>query len=315
MSFKLTAAILRSYGGPRASLPVLLYLADRADAQGIAWPSVATIAAACRLTERQVKRHLSALADTGYLHLVGSRKGGRALSTHWMVVANHEAGVTLSADKGCHPLHGIEKERVTSEARNGDIQGTKGCHIAPERVTPMSPEAIKKLSGIDHEPIISRAPQALHVVTGPTDNELEATFAEFWLACPFKTDQRKARKQWFEWRPNADAVRFALDWAANPPPDERMKTTSTIIWGLAFRYRRSQQSDLPEGFGEFFDNYPNQGIEANALKSWRAWNPDAAAQAFIREQAEVERRNYRPRQATTFLQSTQSRYEQQRRAG
>lgn len=86
MSYALTSKLLRAYDGPRTALPVLLVLADHADDSGVAWPSVQTIADRARISKRQARGHLSALAEAGWIRLVGSRKGGRAQVAKWRVV-------------------------------------------------------------------------------------------------------------------------------------------------------------------------------------------------------------------------------------
>ena len=102
---ELVSTLMRRYSGPRHALPVLLALADYAGADGISWPSRAAIATRCKISERQVRRDLSALAAAGWLRLVGSRAGGRAKSARWQIIVNREAHVPLfQTVKRGHPL-------------------------------------------------------------------------------------------------------------------------------------------------------------------------------------------------------------------
>jgi hypothetical protein len=104
---------------------LLLALADHADDDGVAWPSVERLAAKSAVSARQVQRSLQQLEAEGWL-VVDRGRGRGHTSRYRLAVArlrpNGDAGVT-------HPGPG-----------NGDVQGGKGDMEGLETVTPVSPE-------------------------------------------------------------------------------------------------------------------------------------------------------------------------------
>ena len=62
---------------------VYLYLRRRANREGVAWPSVATIAQRTEMSERQVRRALDRLYETGLV--VREHRGGRGGPSHYLL--------------------------------------------------------------------------------------------------------------------------------------------------------------------------------------------------------------------------------------
>ena len=90
MSVRLVAAVTKdrledATAGQRVALKAILYvLAEHANADGVAWPSVDLIAAEACLSPRQVQRHLATLEEHGRITATAgrrlggtSRRGGR----------------------------------------------------------------------------------------------------------------------------------------------------------------------------------------------------------------------------------------------
>jgi hypothetical protein len=73
MAIKYSSKIWRETNQQGTRRLVLLALADYANDQGMAWPSIASLAQKCRLSERQTQRILRILEKDGEIII---RKGG-----------------------------------------------------------------------------------------------------------------------------------------------------------------------------------------------------------------------------------------------
>lgn len=87
------------------ALIVLLAIADHADDDGVAWPSIATLAGKARLDGRTVQRIIRRLVDVGALELLEATAGGRRSNTYRLIMA---LPTTSSPDLStpladCHP--------------------------------------------------------------------------------------------------------------------------------------------------------------------------------------------------------------------
>jgi len=191
MSHNLVATLLRAYRGPRAALPVLLVLADHASAQGVAWPCVRTIADRCQISERQVRSHLSKLAAGGWLRPINSRKGGRAMSTRWQIVANPEMDFRVSDE-----IPGSAVPPSRPETR-------KPASINPEvgRQKPGSQVPPKQLR-INQEPLSEVPPKRERRSAAPPQ-VTDPAFEDFWAAYPKKKAKSDASKAWQKLHPDA----------------------------------------------------------------------------------------------------------------
>lgn len=127
MSVKAMAWVWDESQASGSDLLVLLAIADAADHDGTnAWPSIATLAAKTRLSERTVQRSIRALVDLGELE-VQEQAGGfagmrsdRRPNRYWVLMAPADDGVT---DR--HP----EADGVTSGAVRGDNQRADGVTL------------------------------------------------------------------------------------------------------------------------------------------------------------------------------------------
>ena len=116
MSVHVTSWVLRHSPATLGDRLVLLVLADKADEDGTnAWPSVATIAAESRLSERQAQRCLRNLEQTGQVVRHGRHRNG-------------------------NQRHGTYVYDVVMSVPKGDILSAKGDIHDIQRVTPMSPD-------------------------------------------------------------------------------------------------------------------------------------------------------------------------------
>jgi hypothetical protein len=115
---------------------VLVSLAERADIDGVCWPSVTDTARRAGLTVRQAKRLLHNLehADRQIVS-IGGGKGPRDTKTYIVVAGrdaetveklreNLEKAASAKGDTGdTHRPDTASEPRVTSETKKGDIQG------------------------------------------------------------------------------------------------------------------------------------------------------------------------------------------------
>lgn len=130
-----TEAVERSFQdsdatGTRAQ--VLTYLCWRANGEGLAWPKRGTIAEATGVSEKQVKRHVQALVETGELWYKPGRGRGN-ISTYVPTVGLEKGDIQRRLMNA-----GLEKGDADGESdrviarRKGDICGEKG-DTSPEK--------------------------------------------------------------------------------------------------------------------------------------------------------------------------------------
>lgn len=148
---------------------VLLAIADAADDNGRnAWPSVATIASKCNVSERTVQRSIQSLEDAGELKVTkqGGGHGGMRADRR----PNRYALPVPDGATDCHPERG---DGVTPVTERGDT-------VVADGVTPLSPNP------------------SLNVPE--RDDALDSEFEDFWRRYPRrhgkKNGKRKARDQW-----------------------------------------------------------------------------------------------------------------------
>jgi len=156
LSIKVAKAVWENSRHNGGALLVLLALADFADNQGRAFPSIPTLAERTRVTDRQVRRTLNALVVSGEL-VIETRGGGRNLSNRYRVIVNGDTHVRVSelvnADAG---------DRVSTPSG-----GSKPGHPRPETLTSMTvnPDThVSRSVMIRHEPLVASHP---HQVRAP----------------------------------------------------------------------------------------------------------------------------------------------------
>lgn len=205
---------------------VLLAIADSADHDGDnAWPSVATIAAKCSLSERTVQRAIQVLEEMG--ELVVARQAGGSSATRAdrrpnryrlpLVPARDSDGVTER-----HP----EDDGVTTETPRGDNQARRGDNGAArgdsERghgVTLLSPEP-----SLIHPSTVLEPSGILAADLAAARSRPPSDFDTFWSLFPRKESMGAARRAWRDALRKADAEtlidgarRYAAAAAGNDP--------------------------------------------------------------------------------------------------
>jgi len=145
LSIKVSTAVWKKSRQGGGALLVLLAVADHADDEGRAWPSVGTLAQRTRLTERQVRRILNTLVASGEL-VIETRGGGRNLSNRYRVTVNGDTHVRVS-----EVIKGDAGDRVSTLS-----VGSKPGHPRPETLTSTSinPDThVSRSVMIRHEPL------------------------------------------------------------------------------------------------------------------------------------------------------------------
>jgi DnaD/phage-associated family protein len=135
MSIKHMSIVWDSSSHSGNALLVLLAIADHANDEGICWPSISTIAKKARISERQTKRIIQDLADSGEIEIV-KRGDGRGHSTIYK----------LKGDTVLSPFSGANSDIVMSPfidtdiSRKGDKSSIKGDKSSIKGDIAMSPE-------------------------------------------------------------------------------------------------------------------------------------------------------------------------------
>lgn len=105
---------------------VLLSLADHANDCGHCWPSIARIATMTKLSERQVKRHLQALADQNIITI--DYGDGRGNTSKYTILGTRKGDIHDQKGDADDTL--LDQERVTSEAERVTSMTVKGdAHV------------------------------------------------------------------------------------------------------------------------------------------------------------------------------------------
>lgn len=159
---------------------VLLAIADSADHDGTnAWPSVATIARKCQVSERTVQRSIRALVDLGELR-VQAQAGG----TGKMRDDRRPNLYTVPMD-GVTERRPEEPDGVTPSTERGDTQRANGA-------TPLSPNPSLDPSEDPSEDTSSPS--------GDIEDDRDRGFDVFWAAYPRRNGKKlgkaKARTKW-----------------------------------------------------------------------------------------------------------------------
>lgn len=161
---------------------VLLAIADSADHDGSnAWPSIATIARKCQISERTVQRSIRSLVDLGEIVVVPQGGGTPTMSPDRRPNLYRVTMRSGATDR--HP----EVDGVTDSAPRGDS-------VTPRGVTPVSPNP-------SDDPSETRTPPS-------TDVDRSAGFDVFWDLYPRRNGKRLGKAKALErWRKLSPASR------------------------------------------------------------------------------------------------------------
>jgi hypothetical protein len=161
MSLAATRSVWEHSRQTGSALLVLLALADYADADGLCWPSMATLAAKARLSERMVARHVERLMEAGEVDL--ERGGGRGRSNRYRITltpvtpfvgVNPDAGDALSEETPTPVTPFVEKGDAGDTLSEGaqPLNPDTGCGVSEKTLTP----GTQTLTPVTGEPVVNR---------------------------------------------------------------------------------------------------------------------------------------------------------------
>lgn len=104
---------------------LLLALADFADEDGLAWPSVATLARRVGRNERRIQQLIAAAVEAG--ELVADRGGGRGTSRYWLAPGGNPV---REPERGVQPIAPLGRNGLHPRGAAGDTPGVQ--RAAPE---------------------------------------------------------------------------------------------------------------------------------------------------------------------------------------
>ncbi|WP_231583663.1 helix-turn-helix domain-containing protein [Cellulomonas sp. A375-1] len=220
----LTAAVRYIEAQPAGSLAgcapaLLLVLADAANDEGRAWPSVATLARRVNRDERNVQRALAVLVGVGAV----AREERRGRATAYTVTP----GVGVAPGAPATPDVGVTP--------------APGAGVTP----PPAPASPAPGVGVTQNPLLTLTepavepspPRASHSGTAPD------MFEEFWAAYPRRSDKKRARQAWAKAIRSQDPaalVQRAQEYADDPNLPEAQFVPHASTWLNGERW-----TDLP----------------------------------------------------------------------
>lgn len=151
MSLAALTAIWKDPPCGRGELLCLLAIADNADDNGYAWPSIETIAHKSKMSERGARKCIAKLSDAGLL--VVKIGGGRGKSNSYQITTNGMGGVTGYTNpeqntlNNVHPLNSINPERRDINPEQNDTK--PGTPVPPNSQEPSLEQSVPPLSPID----------------------------------------------------------------------------------------------------------------------------------------------------------------------
>lgn len=162
MSFKVTNWVWTRSESRNGARLVMLALADRADDNGQAWPSVDDLAERTKLSPRAVQKAIANLVEIGELEVVNG--GGRHRSNRYRIVPKPRTLDGVTDEKPC-TSDGVSAQETPNSAPETPNFGTETPNSATRNPVQSSPEPFKEPTT---EP--SENPPAHH--SDPTPAEL-----------------------------------------------------------------------------------------------------------------------------------------------
>jgi hypothetical protein len=195
MSIEAVRGVLERSKAKQSQRHILLVLAEHANENWEAWPSLETIAAEANISERMARYALRKLESSGEIQ-VSKRGGGRSNSTVYrLTLPERGQPMVEKGAMGC-PVSSQERGQYPSERGQPMVEkGAMGCprtvrnHQEPPD-TPQSPRGGE--DGIEKQKAEAKR-RAEAKAREATEQE---TFAAFWQAYPKKVSKADAEKAW-----------------------------------------------------------------------------------------------------------------------
>lgn len=137
---RLPAAAVTDTALSDKTLRVLAVLGIYADAGGLAYPSIPSVAKHLRMSERQIRRHVRALEAAGYVateRTIRHTRGGWGRNRYFIqypaVVLPAAPAEDCDEDVGGVPPSGIEAKRTSGHRSGNEAIGHPECPVGDER--------------------------------------------------------------------------------------------------------------------------------------------------------------------------------------
>ena len=222
-----------------SDLIAMLALANaRNDKTGQCNPSIPTLAASVRVTERQIVRVLNGLEENGFLTI--SRGNGRGRSSHYEIniekLRQKKGDIpVITNEEKVTPTSFFSEERVTSSAQKGDIQGKERVTSSAQKGDILgNPSIYKNQYEPKEEPEGEPAyagDQSASAPTAPPSIPSVESVVEPELA-PIDTTTLDLMKRWSKDKPRPIKVRLSSEQAKiveaqpiNDPPSRIQAAT------------------------------------------------------------------------------------------
>lgn len=178
----------------RFVLVALAYNAAGPDSEepGVCWPSIALIAKRVGMSERQVKRHVTALCEAGLVVKKSRRRRPDGSLSVWEYI------IPYSTESTARPQETPGGHQGTPTSPGEQPRGHPGSALGDtddmHQGTPMSPQEPSE------EP--SEEPSLTLISTQPQVSSSSPTFAEWWDRYPRKVAKKDANRAWDRLTPN-----------------------------------------------------------------------------------------------------------------
>ena len=191
MSVRTMARVWADSKHSGSRLLMLLAIADFADDEGNAYPSVATLAVKCRMKPRNANVILAALRASGELQVL-ENEGPRGTNRYHVVLS--QQGVHSLAGVGVQELAGLQKLASTP---------AKACSPPLQRLA-------TEPSLNHHEPSSLARPRLNAKIREIQSKNAHPLFAEFYAAYPRKVARAAALKAFSKLNPNRGTLEAML---------------------------------------------------------------------------------------------------------
>ncbi|NPT61213.1 hypothetical protein GNZ13_43440 [Paraburkholderia sp. 5N] len=133
MAIKVCNLVWEHFGLGTSAKLVLLRMADHCDNDGDSlYPSIASLARDCCLSEKQARRHVHSLIRDGYLEVVGNGTGGAPGTTrHYHLRLERLTGGSPPMDDPTAPVDGSPTPPMSGSPLNGATPPMGGSPTAP----------------------------------------------------------------------------------------------------------------------------------------------------------------------------------------
>ena len=199
MSVRILARVWAQSRRRDGELLVMLALADFANDAGECWPSIPVLAEKARLTDRQVRRVLNSLEETGEIRRIRSTGGRNKRSRYF---------INLSENPDINSLK--------------KLQGKNNPVIHDQKTLTPVPGALNRHRTVNKERVKGKPSPCFDGPAkgdGTSEFTLEEGFNRFWNSYPIRTGKGTALRAWKKLKPDSElqakiqvAIKAQIQW-------------------------------------------------------------------------------------------------------